>query len=304
MSSETVLMKQSGALDATLSEQTFDQLRALIRERAGIDFPNEKRYLLESRVRPRLTACGVSSFDAYVRSLQREQDPDEMAHLLNAVTINETTFFRHPSQFEALGHELLPALADRRHDRGTSEMRLWSAACSAGEEAYSLALLVKEQLKPRFPHVEFQIIGTDIDTEALEDAQTGHYRERAIRNVPTAYLHKYFQRQGDAFVLHPSIREMVTFRTLNLTDAQEVRRMGDFDVIMCANVLIYFDQKRKKQVLQSMHRSLRPGGYLLVGGSEALGESAAQFETVQERGALVYQRPRATSSANSSTSPT
>lgn len=288
-------MEQSGALEATLSEQAFDQLRAIIRERAGIDFPDEKRYLLESRIRPRLVACGMSSFEAYVRYLQQGHDPDEMTHLLNAVTINETSFFRHPSQFEALGEELLPELAEQRRDHGTSEVRLWSAACSAGDEAYSLALLVTEQIKPRFPHVEFQIIGTDIDTDVLEKARTGHYRKRAIRNVPTAYLHKYFQRRDNTFVLNASIREMVTFRTLNLTDAQDVRRMGDFDVIMCANVLIYFDQRRKKQVLQSLHRSLRPGGYLLVGGSEALGESAAQFETIQEKGALVYQRPHATS---------
>jgi chemotaxis protein methyltransferase CheR len=289
-------MKQSGALEATLSEQAFNQLRAIIRERAGIDFPDEKRYLLESRIRSRLVACGVSSFEAYVRYVQREQDPDEMTHLLNAVTINETSFFRHPAQFEALGQVLLPELVEQRKEHGTNEVRLWSAACSAGDETYSLALLVAEKIQPRFPHVDFQIIGTDIDTEVLEEARAARYRERAVRNVPTAYLHKYFQRQGDTFVLRRSIREMVTFRALNLTDTQDVRRMRNFDVVMCANVLIYFDQKRKEQVLRSLHRSLRPGGYLIVGGSEALGASAAQFETVRERGALVYRRPRPASS--------
>jgi Methylase of chemotaxis methyl-accepting proteins len=191
---------------------------------------------------------------------------------------------------------LLPELIEQRRSCGTNEIRLWSAACSAGDEAYSLALLVKERVKPHFPHIEFQIIGTDINTEALEEARAGRYRERAVRNLPTAYLHKYFRRVDDVFVLHSSIREMVTFRALNLTNARDMRSMRDFDVIMCANVLIYFGQDQKERVLQSMYRSLRPGGYLFVGGSEALGESAAQFESVQKSGALVYRRPHATPS--------
>lgn len=289
-------MDQSDALEATLSKNTFNQLRAIIRERSGVEFPDEKLYLLESRVRPRLVACGIPSFEAYVRYLQEGYDSDEITHLLNAVTINETSFFRHPSQFEALGEALLPELIQQRRSCGTNEIRLWSAACSAGDEAYSLALLVKEHIKPHFPHLEFQITGTDINTEALEEARAGRYRERAIRNVPTAYLHKHFRRVDEVFVLHSSIREMVTFRALNLTNARDMRSMRDFDVIMCANVLIYFGQDQKERVLQSMYRSLRPGGYLFVGGSEALGESASQFESVQKNGALVYRRPRTTPS--------
>ena len=289
-------MEQSGALKTTLSRDTFERLRALIREHAGIDFSEEKRYLLESRARPRLPACGVSSFEAYVQHLQRSATADELTHLLNAVTINETSFFRHPAQFEALGETLLPELIQQRRAEGTREVRLWSAACSAGDEAYSLAILVQERLKPRFPHTTFHIVGTDINTEVLEEARAGRYRKRAIRNVPTAYLHKYFRRMDDTFLLDASVRDRVRFRALNLTDAHAMRRMRDFDVIMCANVLIYFDQKRKEQVLQSMYRSLRPGGYLFVGGSEALGEAAARFESVQEGGARAFRRPRAPSS--------
>lgn len=289
-------MEKPAALEATLSEPVFNQLRAIVRERAGIDFPDEKQYLLESRVRPRLVACGVSSFEEYVRYLEQAHDPNEITHLLNAVTINETSFFRHSAQFEALGEVLIPEVIRQRRSNGSHKVRLWSAACSAGDEAYSLAILIKERVKPRYPHLEFQIIGTDIDTDVLERARAGRYRKRAVRNVPTAYLHKYFQRSDGAFELHSSIREMVTFRSLNLTDMQDMRRMQDFDVIMCANVLIYFSQPKKRQVLNSMHRSLRPGGYLLVGGSEALGDAAARFESVQEEGALAYRRPHATSS--------
>lgn len=289
-------MDQSDALEATLSERAFDQLRSIIRERAGIQFPDEKRYLLESRVRPRLVACGVASFEAYVRYLQRENDSSEITRLVNAVTINETSFFRHPSQFTALENVVLPELAEQRQEEGSTTVRLWSAACSAGDEAYSLALIVKERLAARFPRMEFEIIGSDIDTEVLREARSGEYRKRALRNLPTAYLHKYFRRTGNTFALHSSIRDMVTFKALNLADPTDMRRMRDFDVIMCANVLIYFDQSRKRRVLQLLYRALRPGGYLFVGGSEALGNSASQFESVQEEGALAYRRPQAASS--------
>jgi len=289
-------MQKPGALEATLSEQTFNQLRSIIQERAGIEFPEEKRYLLESRVRPRLVACGLSSFEAYTRHLRDGRDSVEMTHLLNAVTINETSFFRHASQFEALRDQILPELIEMRRKEGTKTVRLWSAACSAGDEAYSLAILIQERIKPRFPRMKFQVLGTDINTEVLEEARAGEYRERAIRNVPETYLRKYFRKKGrergNSYVLDASIRDMVTFKALNLTDSRDMRRMRDYDVIMCANVLIYFDQSQKKQVLKYMHRALRPGGYLFVGGSEALGDSASQFESVQKEGALAYRRSR------------
>jgi len=287
-------MTEPRALDATLSTETFEQLRALIREETGIEFPDEKRYLLESRVRPRLLACEVPDFEAYVQRLTQKNDRGEIRHLLNAVTINETSFFRHPAQFKALKDDLLPDLVGQREHEST--VRLWSAACSAGDEAYSLAIIVKEWIQPRFPSAEFEIVGTDINTEVLEMARRGRYRKRAIRNVPTEYLEKYFGRVDDTFVLDSSIRDMVKFRSLNLTDDLDMRRMGNFDVIMCANVLIYFAEGAKRKVLRSLHRALRPGGYLFVGGSEALGDVGSAFEPVQKNGALFYKRPCTASS--------
>lgn len=285
-------MQQSAASEPpTLSERTFDRLRTIIRERTGITFPDAKRYLMESRVRPRLDACDVPDFEAYVRYLSESNDLRELTCLVNAVTINETSFFRHPAQFEALGQKLLPELIKRRRREGTNRLRLWSAACSTGEEAYSLAILMKERIQPRFPDMEFQIVATDVDTEALAAARAGRYRARAIRNVPTAYLHKLFRRSDDHYVLRSSVRDMVTFYSLNLVDEHSMRRMRNFDVIMCANVLIYFADSKKQQVLRSLHRALRPGGYLFVGGSETLGETDVPFESSRDAGALVYQRP-------------
>lgn len=283
-------MKKPTAAEASLSRQTFNRLRDLVREHAGIDFPDEKRYLLESRVKPRLLAQEVPDFETYADRLE-QGDTREIARLVNAVTINETAFFRHPSQFEALEDTILPELVRLHQQERSGPMRLWSAACSAGDEAYSLAILIRETIGPRHPRMDYEIVGTDIDTEVLEEARAGRYRKRSVRNVPPAYLRDYFDRSGEAFVVDPAIRDMVEFRPLNLTDAQDMRRMRNFDLIMCANVLIYFNETSKKNVLQGLYRSLRPGGYLFVGGSEALGGLDVPLEPVRHEGALAYRRP-------------
>ena len=283
-------MTKPTAAEASLSRQTFNRLRDLVREHAGIDFPDEKRYLLESRVKPRLLAQDVPDFETYADRLE-QGDTREIARLVNAVTINETAFFRHPSQFEALEDTILPELVRLHQQERSGPMRLWSAACSAGDEAYSLAILIRETIGPRHPRMDYEIVGTDIDTEVLEEARAGRYRKRSVRNVPPAYLRDYFDRSGEAFVVDPAIRDMVEFRPLNLTDAQDMRRMRNFDLIMCANVLIYFNETSKKDVLQGLYRSLRPGGYLFVGGSEALGELDVPLEPVRHEGALAYRRP-------------
>ncbi len=283
-------MTKPTAAEASLSRQTFNRLRDLVREHAGIDFPDEKRYLLESRVKPRLLAQEVPDFETYADRLE-QGDTREIARLVNAVTINETAFFRHPSQFEALDDTILPELVRLHQQERSGPMRLWSAACSAGDEAYSLAILIRETIEPRHPRMDYEIVGTDIDTAVLEEARAGRYRKRSVRNVPPAYLRDYFDRSGEAFVVDPAIRDMVEFRPLNLTDAQDMRRMRDFDLIMCANVLIYFNETSKKDVLQGLYRSLRPGGYLFVGGSEALGGLDVPLEPVRHEGALAYRRP-------------
>ena len=283
-------MTKPTVAEASLSRQTFNRLRDLVREHAGIDFPDEKRYLLESRVKPRLLAQEVPDFETYADRLE-QGDTREIARLVNAVTINETAFFRHPSQFEALEDTILPELVRLHQQERSGPMRLWSAACSAGDEAYSLAILIRETIEPHHPRMDYEIVGTDIDTAVLEEARAGRYRKRSVRNVPPAYLRDYFDRSGEAFVVDPAIRDMVEFRPLNLTDAQDMRRMRNFDLIMCANVLIYFNETSKKDVLQGLYRSLRPGGYLFVGGSEALGELDVPLEPVRHEGALAYRRP-------------
>lgn len=272
-----------------LSAKTFDELRAFIYDQTGIYFRDNKRYLLESQVGRRLKKLGLSSYEKYIELVQNGRRHTELPALVNAITINETFFFRHPKQYEAIAEVLLPQLIEQRSDR--QPIRLWSAACSTGDEPYTLALLIKEKVQQRFPNTRFEILGTDINTEVLETAKEGVYGSYAVRNVPSAYLRKYFTAQADdRYVLSPTLREMVRFTHLNLTDRHTIHRFRNFDIILCANVLIYFDDETKQSVISNLYNSLRPGGYLFVGTSETLHGVTRAFQPVRFNDTIAYKK--------------
>ncbi|GIV61230.1 MAG: chemotaxis protein [Rhodothermaceae bacterium] len=270
-----------------LSEPLFEQFRRFIYEQTGIYFQDNKKYLLESRVSRRLAATGKKDYQEYYQLLLNGGAARELPELINAVTINETFFFRTPPQFEILEHHILPELAEQRAG-GT--VRLWSAACSTGDEPYSLALLIRDRLQARYPAVRFEIIGTDINTEVLETARAGSYGPRAVRNVPPPMLSRYFEAGQDRYTLRPEIRNMVTFRHLNLADRAAMATMRNVDLILCANVLIYFDNRAKQQVVASLYNSLNPGGYLLVGFSETLYGVTQAFQPVRFDKTIAYKK--------------
>ena len=271
-----------------LSETAFNELRTFISEQTGIHFRDNKRYLLESQVGRRLKALGVPSFEEYVRLLRNGRQPSELPHLVNAVTINETFFFRHPNQYQALADELIPALAEAKS--GLRRIRIWSAACSTGDEPYTLAIIMKEQVQPRFPRLRFEIVGTDINTDVLDTAREGIYGSYAVRNISPTLLRKYFRPEGDRYHLSPEVRKMVSFKRINLTDHSSMRSMRNFDVVLCANVLIYFDEHVKQQVTADLYSSLTPGGYLFVGTSETLHGVTRAFQPVRLDKTIVYQK--------------
>jgi chemotaxis protein methyltransferase CheR len=273
---------------SSLSQDTFDELRGYISEQTGIYFRDNKRYLLESQVGRRLKALGVPSYEEYVRLIQNGRQSSELPKLVNAVTINETFFFRHPKQYQALANELIPSLIENK--RGLRKLRIWSAACSTGDEPYTLALLLKDQLLPKHPRLRLEIVGTDINTDVLDTARSGVYGSYAVRNIPDTYLRKYFTPEGDHYTLSPEIRRLVTFRHLNLMDDRAMRRMRNFDVILCANVLIYFDEPTKQQVTGNLYKSLTPGGYLFVGTSETLHGVTRAFQPVRLHNTIAYQK--------------
>ncbi|WP_072716318.1 CheR family methyltransferase [Rhodothermus profundi] len=276
-----------------LSDAEFQQLRQLIYEKTGLYFQDNKRYLLESRVGRRLNELRLPNGQAYLRLLQNGQGRDEFRHLINAITINETYFFRAPAHLEVLERHILPEWL-----RTKRQVRIWSAGCSSGEEPYTLAIFLRDRIQPRYPNARFEIIGTDINTKVLKQAQQGLYGDYAVRNVPPEYLQRYFIQQGNRYQLRDEIRKMVKFQVLNLADEIAMSTMRNFDLIICANVLIYFDDNMKRRVVQSFYRSLVPGGYLFVGFSETLYGISQAFQPVRFGKAIVYRKEAEASESN------
>ncbi len=273
-----------------LPEDTFSLLRSFIYNETGIFFQDNKRYLLESRIGRRLHALRLADFGSYYRYVQNGGKRTELPLLVNAITINETFFFRNEAQLEILESDILPEIVRQREKEGIRRIRIWSAACSSGDEPYTLGLLVKERFQHRYPGFQFEITGTDINTEVLDTARTGVFGAYAVRNIPPAYLNKYFSTEGDKYVLSPDVRRLVTFKHLNLTDRSGMATMRGYDVIFCANVLIYFDIASKQQVVTSLYNSLNRSGYLLVGFSETLYGVTQALQPVRFAKTIAYKK--------------
>jgi len=274
---------------ATLRPPLFEQFRTFIYDKTGIYFQDNKKYLLESRVSRRLSATGKNDFQTYFRYLKNGGFQDEMPELVNAVTINETFFFRTPGQFEIIEKNILPEIITQK-PKSSATVRIWSAASSTGDEPYTLALMVEDRLQKRYPHITFEIFGTDINTKVIETARTGVYGPRSVRNIPPSMLGRYFTRDRSEYTLKPEIRSRVTYKNLNLTDRAGMLKMRNFDVVICANVLIYFDNKSKQQVVSSLYKSIGRGGHLLVGFSETLYGVTQAFQPVRFDKTIAYKK--------------
>ncbi len=272
-----------------LTAPLFDQYRRFIYEQTGIYFQDNKKYLLESRISRRLLATSKGDFQSYLQFLKNGGMRTELPELVNAVTINETFFFRTPAQFDIIEQHIIPELVSRR-EKTSRRIKIWSAACSTGDEPYTLALITKDRLQPRFPHISFEIVGTDINTDVLENARKGSYGPRSVRNVPPRMLSRYFSVEQDRYIVKPEIRQMVKFMHGNLADRSSMLKMRNFDLIICANVLIYFDNKSKQQVVSSLYNSLNQGGYLLVGFSETLYGVTQAFKPVRFEKTIAYKK--------------
>ena len=281
-----ILLSQS----TKLSDDTFLQMRKFIYERTGIFFADNKKYLLESRVSRRLSALGLNTFQGYFGVLMNGQGVTELSHLINSITINETFFFRNEPQFNVLEEWILPELIRKRKEDGTNKVRIWSAASSTGEEPHTIALIIREKFQPRFPFTKFEIVGTDINTQVLDTARRGVYKDYAVRNIPKAYLDKYCRQDGDKFVLSEEVRKMTDFRQMNLFDRNAMRAMRGFDVVFAANVLIYFDFNSKQTVVSSIYDSLNKEGYFFVGYSETLYGLTQVFKPVHFDKAIAYRK--------------
>ncbi|RMH30122.1 MAG: protein-glutamate O-methyltransferase CheR [Planctomycetota bacterium] len=263
----------------SMTDGQFTRLRDIIYERSGIDFQPAKKYLLESRLGRRLQELEMEDYDQYIMFITiGPYRDDEFQEMFNRITINETSFFRNEPQLSVFENHALPAVLDARAD--AKRIRIWSAACSSGEEPFTLAMILHRTLGVRLMDWRIEILGTDISGKALEIANSGVYSSYAVRSTPKLMLDRYFTEKNGHYELDPEIRSMVSFETMNLKDRMAARRHGQWDVIFCRNVLIYFDEKMKKQVVQTFHDQLADDGWLFIGHSESIRDLDVAFEPV------------------------
>jgi chemotaxis protein methyltransferase CheR len=274
-----------------MTDEMFRLLRDFIYQKTGIYFQDNKKYLLEGRLGKRLQVLGVDDFEDYFQSLRYgTQSNDEMKFLYDAVTINETFFFRNEPQFEAFEKTLVPQRLNGKSASGRTKLRFWSAASSSGEEAYTLAMIYLERLRPKYPLLDIEIVGTDINSSVLETARSGIYREYSVRNMPKFFLEKYFDASDGRFHISDHVRRLARFEHMNLYDRNRMRMMTCFDIIFCANVLIYFDMRSKIQVVSDLYDSLNPGGFLFIGYAESLHGISSAFKLVNFPKTVAYKK--------------
>jgi len=264
---------------AKMSDETFRQLREFIYQQTGIYFQDNKKYLLEGRIGKRVQLLGLKTYDDYLQFVKYgTHRTEEMRHFYDAITINETFFFRNEPQFEAFEQTLVPAILARRGALTRQKLRVWSAASSSGEEAHTIAMLYLEKLRTKYQGLELEVVGTDISNAVLETARKGVYREYSIRNMPKQYLDKYFTVEDVRYLLRDEVKRLVRFDNMNLYDQTRMRQMTGFDVIFCCNVLIYFDAQSKIQVVSNLYNALNRGGYLFIGYAESLHGISTAFK--------------------------
>jgi chemotaxis protein methyltransferase CheR len=265
--------------DAVMTPAQFDRLAKIIYDRSGIHFPKNKQYVLESRLGRRLQELDIDDYDQYASFLSIGPfKDDEFQEMFNKITINETSFFRNEPQLDVMEKTLLPKLLEAR--AGVKKLRFWSAACSTGEEPFTMAMQLHRSLGMRLSDWRIEILGTDISEKALQVAHAGKYTDYAIRTTPSLVKQRYFRQEGLFYHIDPTIKSMVNFEMLNLKDRLAAKRFGKFDVIFCRNVMIYFDDQMRKQVVNMFADQLNDDGVLFIGHSETLRTLDVPFDQV------------------------
>jgi len=271
----------------TVSE--FDYIRRLVLEQSAIVLEEDKRYLAESRLLPLARREGFDSISSLVVSLLARKFDGLQHKVVEAMTTNETSFFRDFHPFEALRKSILPELMTKRIS--SKELNFWSAACSSGQEPYSLALLLQEHFSA-LADWKVRIIATELSAEMLARARKGHYSQLEVnRGLPASLLVKYFQQHGSEWQIREGIRRQVEFQVMNLAEAWPL--LPPMDVVLMRNVLIYFGLDTKKKILGKVRQLLKPDGFLFLGGAETTFNLDDSFERVQFDRTICYRAPRA-----------
>jgi chemotaxis protein methyltransferase CheR len=272
---------------SVLEPRSFDYIAKLVRERSAIVLEANKAYLVESRLSPVARECGLDTIERLIEKLQEPNSQGLTQKVVDAMTTNETSFYRDLHPFQAMKSTIIPDLIKARASERV--LNIWSNACSSGQEVYSIAMLLKENF-PELGGWKVRLIASDLSSKILEKAKTGIFTQTEInRGLPMPLLLKYFSKQGIQWKLNDEIRSMVDFRPINLIETfpTAISRM---DIVFLRNVLIYFCPETKSSILNRVRTSLRSDGCLFLGGSETTMNLNVKFEK-QQVGSAVYYRP-------------
>ena len=270
---------------ATVSSHELSEIRALIEQRSGIHFDDSRERFLITRVREHMVEKRMLHGTDLMRMIRGSNV--EYDSLVERLLTQETSFFRYPAVFSALERKVLPDLHMKKFWENPRSLRVWSAGCASGEEPYSIAITLADTLE--FADAwKIQILATDISKQALEHAERGVYPRRELASLDLKQIENYFVKVGDQFMVKPKIRNMVTFAPVNLANGVY---MGRFDCIFCMNVLIYFTEERRSQVIQRFYDYLEPGGYLFLGHAESVARLPVTFDTTVAGDCILYQKP-------------
>jgi chemotaxis protein methyltransferase CheR len=271
-----------------LAPEEFRLLRDMINVHCGLHFDDSGIYLFERRLAERVAALELSSFDEYYKYLRFNTHAQrELEEAIESLTTKETYFFRQEYQLRAFQNELLPRIA--KANAGSRRVSVWSAGCSTGEEAYTIAMLMLQS--GAMYNWDMRVIGSDLSKNSVAFARRGVYRGASFRTIAEPLLNRYFMRVEDGHQVIDSVKRICHFGQLNLLDGVRASNVGRVDAIFCRNVLIYFDEQKKKRVIDTLYQRLVPGGYLLLGHSESLLNVSTAFELVHLKEDLVYRKP-------------
>lgn len=269
----------------SISETGFHYLCDYLKRRSAIVLSDNKTYLVESRLTPLVRKGGFADIDALLSELRRDESHELARNVIEAMTTNETSFFRDLHPWDALKTVLLPTLIKARAD--SKKITIWCAAASTGQEPYTIAMVVRE-LFPLLRDWQVQVVATDINSSVLERAKEGVYSQAEInRGLPAPMLVKHFERKGTEWQVKKELRDLISFQPLNLVEFWTLPR--PLDIVFMRNVLIYFDTETKRSILSRARTILSPDGYLILGGAETTANLDDSYETVRAGNSYVYQ---------------
>ena len=273
-----------------VTEEEFRKVSDYLYRRTGMLFTETKHYYVQRRIADRMTFLKIGSFATYFAYLRGDVDR-EIEKFINAFTVNETYFYREEHQLRCLSTDLLNERVRAR--RPGEALRIWSVPCATGEEPYSIAMWLLENW-PEVDVQDIEIVGSDIDTRVLQAAAGGIFGKRALMRLPPELVGRYFEElEDEQWRILDDIRQSVRFTPVNLVETAETRPHGQFDVIFCRNVLIYFDDASRRVAAENLYENLAPGGFICLGHTESMSRISPLFEVRRFDEAIVYQRPEA-----------